>query len=869
MVEQPDPYKFSALDIEILRFCSPTEQHTINEYLLSETTHEFQKEGSFVAQYKRAHRVFRRLTELGVLTEDNSGLAHTFKRAPLGDSELNHLEVTRQAEEELQAKRREALATRQARERQVLETELTMIDRKGKQEQNFIAKVKEFVGLDNIESSWLLKADSPNPVTVAQQIVYANDHNQVCEIPYSDFAMCIGSDAETFFVDDPREAFRMVKAIIFQFLKKINKESCFKLRNDGHFVLLTGMSASGAIPTVLLGDLKTEFKNKLVAVSGRVSSADTNTVPVPYEVIYGCPVCNMETRVQFSYPELPPKTKVCTNPECSPNNRTRQNEMFTEDRFVFSIEQDEEEAGESEVKGIGCVFQPHLCQNKYLQIASVLGTQVKVIGILRERETFNAKEKNPTKAYKLWLDVISFELENRTWGEITYTPEEEKEFEEFAKKSDEEVKGTWFSSFVPALSEKVDFPKEALLLSIIGGTKLDTPETRTADGKLPPQYEDKPPHILFVGSAGTGKSDLIEGLADVAPKVKMATGGMASGAGLTASAVRNEETGNWQAQAGLAVHAHNGILAIDELTETPKEELGKLRQLMASGLVRLIKSHIEVRFAAKCTMVAGCNPKGGAFDYSQDLVSQINLDSPLRSRFSIIIFMFGIRTRTENEQIARLSLGEGLHTRKYPPKPLAWWKKYISYAKKKCTNITFPPQVKNEYYKLADVMYAKSVEAYGMTEGEATSAREHAQFRILAQANAKLHLRNEVTATDLFEIKRFTDKYLDPAIDINIRVDKSDLYGRGSSEKRSELHLFEEAFTQIAFDTYVREKGVKPESVDRKSSVIKFQLIDERELVNHLMVSGLSEEKARKFIKEKLSEGSLMAPRENQLKRVW
>ena len=732
MVE-PAAYEFSPLDIEILRFVSPPEAKTINDYLLAESTREFQKEGSIHTQYVRAHRVFRRLVELGVLTENVSGLTHTFKRAPLGDAELQHIEAQRRTEEELQARRREALAVRQERERRVLETELAMIDNKGKAEQNFIAKVKEFIGFDKNEQAWLANSTSQKPVLVSHLILEANDKNQVCEIPYGDFSTSIGLDAENFFVDDPREAFQLVKATIFGFLKKREKKPCFKLRNDGHFVLLTEMSKSGAIPEVKINDLKTEFKNKLVAVSGRISSADKQTSNVPYEVVYGCPICNTENRVQISYPDLPTRTKRCLNPDCT-NTHTPIIERNTEDRFAFSIEEDEEESGENEVKGINCLFQPHLCQNKYLQIAGVLGTQVKVIGILRERETFNTKERNPTKAYRLWLDVISFELESRSWGEIICTPEEIQEFEEFAKKSDEEIKGIWFASYCPALSEKVDFPKEALLLSIIGGTKLDTPEIRGVDGKVPPQYEDKPPHILFVGSAGTGKSDLFEELSEVAPKVKMATGGLASGAGLTASAVRNEETGNWQAQAGLAVHAHNGILAIDELTETPLEELGKLRQLMASGIVRLVKSKIEVKFPAKCTIIAGCNPTGGAFDYNADLVSQIDLDVPLRSRFSIIIFMFGIRSKEENEKIARLSFGEGVHSRKHTSKSLSWWKKYISYAKKKCTNIVIPTEVRQEYLKLAEGMYCKAIEAYGQTDGESTSAREHAQFRILAQA---------------------------------------------------------------------------------------------------------------------------------------
>src|SRR3989344_5845849 len=78
--------------------------------------------------------------------------------------------------------------------------------------------------------------------------------------------------------------------------------------------------------------------------------------------------------------------------------------------------------------------------------------------------------------------------------------------------------------------------KEALVLQLAGGCRKMRPDGVSTRGDM---------HILLIGDPGSGKSQLLKRISKIAPKARFASGKGATGAGLTASVVKDEFLGGW------------------------------------------------------------------------------------------------------------------------------------------------------------------------------------------------------------------------------------------------------------------------------------------------------------------------------------
>ncbi|MDY6773948.1 MAG: ATPase, partial [Candidatus Nanohaloarchaea archaeon] len=78
--------------------------------------------------------------------------------------------------------------------------------------------------------------------------------------------------------------------------------------------------------------------------------------------------------------------------------------------------------------------------------------------------------------------------------------------------------------------------------------------------------------ILLIGEPGTGKSQILKFAGELAPKGRYVVGKSSTGAGLTAAAVRNEQTGEFELEAGAIVLANKGLAAVDEIDKMSSED---------------------------------------------------------------------------------------------------------------------------------------------------------------------------------------------------------------------------------------------------------------------------------------------------------
>ncbi|KAI5303666.1 hypothetical protein KEM56_007315, partial [Ascosphaera pollenicola] len=169
--------------------------------------------------------------------------------------------------------------------------------------------------------------------------------------------------------------------------------------------------------------------------------------------------------------------------------------------------------------------------------------------------------------------------------------------------------------------------KKGLLLQLIGGvTKHTKAESMQLRGDI---------NICIVGD----------------PSTTVYTSGKASSAaGLTASVVKDPETGEFTIEAGALMLANGGgICAIDEFDKMEISDQVAIHEAMEQQTISIAKAGIHTTLNARASILAAANPIGGRYNPKTTLRANLNLSAPIMSRFDLF---FVIRDEP-NESVDR------------------------------------------------------------------------------------------------------------------------------------------------------------------------------------------------------------------------
>ncbi len=192
------------------------------------------------------------------------------------------------------------------------------------------------------------------------------------------------------------------------------------------------------------------------------------------------------------------------------------------------------------------------------------GDRVNVVGILKLLNPEGRKI-----VYGKYIHAIYIEPVQKEFEELEPTPEEIKKIKELAQ--DPEIYEKLRKSIAPTIYGH-DEIKEAVALQLFGGVKKELPDRTHIRGNI---------HILLMGDPGTGKSQILRHVAQIAPKSIYVAGKTASGAGLTATAEKDEMgEGGWVIKAGALVLASGGIAAVDEFDKIDAKDRAALHEAM-------------------------------------------------------------------------------------------------------------------------------------------------------------------------------------------------------------------------------------------------------------------------------------------------
>ena len=456
----------------------------------------------------------------------------------------------------------------------------------------------------------------------------------------------------------------------------------------------------------------------------------------------------------------------------------------------------------------------------------VPGDRVVLNGILKVKERRVFGNVRSTE-FDIFIDVVSIDKESKELESIEITEEDEKLIKEEARKGD--IIDRMRRAIAPTIYG-MEIEKEALLLQMFGGVTKKMKDGTRIRGDI---------HILLVGDPGTAKSQLLQYMAQLAPRGIYTSGKGSSAAGLTATAVR-DETGRWTLEAGALVLADLGLAAIDEIDKMNATDRDSIYQAMEQQIIAVTKAGIYATLMARCSILGAANPKYGRFDVNRPLVDQIDLPTPLLSRFDVIFKILDRPNPERDKALANHVLdahlaGEMLQLEEEDNIVVKQFetgmtpefiRKYVAYAKR---NII--PKMSDEAKELILKKYVDTRKMYEETKAVPITPRQLEAMVRLAEASARARLSDIVTKEDAERAIRIVDYFLkETSMDESGIIDSDVLYTGISSRQRSAMERMELIIKSLASSNngFARKEDIIEEAKKEGIDEVKAEQILER-----------------------------------------
>ena len=195
------------------------------------------------------------------------------------------------------------------------------------------------------------------------------------------------------------------------------------------------------------------------------------------------------------------------------------------------------------------------------------GSKVRVLGILKEVPVPLQTGAISTR-FDLAVEANNIIALESTYEDLDISEEDEKQIQELAE--DPELFKKLRESIAPSIwgYNKI---KEALVLQMFGGVRKISPDGTTSRGDI---------HLFLIGDPGVAKSVTLKFISNIAPKARYIVGKATSGAGITATVVRDEFLKGWSLEAGAMVLANKGIICIDEIEKMDANDRSAMHEAL-------------------------------------------------------------------------------------------------------------------------------------------------------------------------------------------------------------------------------------------------------------------------------------------------
>jgi len=497
---------------------------------------------------------------------------------------------------------------------------------------------------------------------------------------------------------------------------------------------------------IIIENIGSDCIGKLVAIEALVTKRGELRQKLK-KAYYECFLCGATQTVDLTKDGIPPK--ICDT--C----KRRSLKLNKEKSEFINLQRAEIQELLENLKAGAPAAHVHMVLEDDLVNVVIPGERIEVTGILRLREMSDESE-----IYIQYIEVVSVKKLKKDFEELELTKDEEDKITSLSQDPDIYKKIT--NSVAPSIYGHEEV-KEGIALQLFGGTPG---KTLRDGGEIRSDI-----HILLIGDPGAAKTRLLQFVHALAPKSIYVSGKSVTGAGLTASAEKDEIGGErgWVLKAGALVLASGGIGSIDEFDKIGKNDISALHEVMESQTVSVAKAGIVTQFKAKTSILAAANPKFGRFDPNMLAVEQFNISETLLSRFDLIFAMKDVMDEEKDRKVAEHILkshkeaGEAVQAGKKSENIVVedqledalsqpFLKRYIAYARKN----VFPVLSDEAKDRIRD--YYTSMRRLGRTTGTVTAtARQIEALVRMSESSAKMRLAKTVTLEDAERVIRLMD----------------------------------------------------------------------------------------------------------------
>ncbi|MEK6830096.1 MAG: LAGLIDADG family homing endonuclease [Nanoarchaeota archaeon] len=313
---------------------------------------------------------------------------------------------------------------------------------------------------------------------------------------------------------------------------------------------------------VKVRNIRSKNLNEMLVIEGIIRQA-SDVRPQVVNAKFECPSCG----TIISVLQIEKKFHEPSRCSCGRKGGFRliSKEMVDTQRIVVE-ESPESLSGGEQPKRMNVFVKEDLVEPK-MEEKTTPGSRVKVIGILKEVPVPLASGGLSTR-FEFAIEANNIIPMEETFEELNISDEDEKQILELSE--DPKIFDKLARSIIPSVWGYEEI-KKALVLQLFGGVKKIHADGQKGRGDI---------HILLIGDPGVAKSVTLNFMANISPKGRYVVGKSASGAGLTATVIRDEYLRGWSLEAGAMVLANKGLVCIDELEKMDPNDRSSMHEAM-------------------------------------------------------------------------------------------------------------------------------------------------------------------------------------------------------------------------------------------------------------------------------------------------